>query len=91
MDDWLIFLLGVGLIIISMILIVVTKKLDTKYKARRAAKAREAAGAGAAAGAEAALGGEDPYAGLEVGRIYQMENGDIAKYIGDGKFLRVKK
>ncbi|HJJ56130.1 MAG TPA: hypothetical protein O0X14_01340 [Methanocorpusculum sp.] len=85
MDDWLIFLLGVVMIIISMILIVVTKKLDTKYKARRAAKARKAAGA------EAALGGEDPYAGLEVGRIYQMENGDIAKYIGDGKFLRVKK
>ncbi|HJJ48671.1 MAG TPA: hypothetical protein O0X39_06770 [Methanocorpusculum sp.] len=84
MEQWAVFLLGVGFIILSIILVYVTKKLDTRYKAHRAAKLREKAG-------EAAVPEADLYKDLEVGRIYQMENGDIAKYIGDGKFLRVKK
>jgi len=28
--------------------------------------------------------------GFVIGRIYQMEDGSLAKYVGDGKFIKVK-
>jgi len=27
--------------------------------------------------------------GFQIGRVYQMEDGSLAKYIGDGKFVKV--
>lgn len=32
----------------------------------------------------------DAFAGFVVGRIYQMEDGSFAKYVGKGKFVKVK-
>lgn len=63
-------------IFVCLVVIVVTKKLELGLKKKKMPKPVE---------------GTDPYANLKIGQIYQMENGDIAKYVGDGKFLKVKK
>ena len=79
MADIVTFLVGLGIcIVVAVGLTVLQMKLRKKSDGRKAAQEKKAAGA--------ALANEK----FVVGRIYQMPDKSLAKYIGDNKFLKVK-
>ena len=79
MDDIAIFLIGLGIcIVVAVGLTIVQMKLRKKTDERKATRGKKEA--------EAAAANEK----FVVGRIYQMPDKSLAKYIGDNKFLKVK-
>ncbi|MDO5847868.1 MAG: hypothetical protein Q4Q20_06230 [Methanocorpusculum sp.] len=79
MADITVFLIGLGIcIVVAVGLTIVQIKLRKKADERKASQGKKAA--------DAALANEK----FVVGRIYQMPDKSLAKYIGDNKFLKVK-
>ena len=78
MADIVTFLVGLGIcIVVAVGLTVLQMKLRKKSDARKAAADKTSAAAAA----------NEKFV---VGRIYQMPDKSLAKYIGDNKFLKVK-
>ena len=72
------FLLFLGLCVV---VAVGTTILQYQLRKRRSARAKQETNVPAK---------QDPSPQFVVGRIYQMEDGSLAKYIGDDQFLKVK-
>lgn len=71
------WLLFIGLILLCFIIIILSAGLERSL--RRAKKEKEQA-----------KGVESQPAFVE-GQVYQMEDGSLAKYAGNGKFLKIKR
>ena len=78
MADIVTFLIGLGIcVVVAVGLTVLQMKLRKKADARKAAADKTSAVAAA----------NEKFV---IGRIYQMPDGSLAKYVGDGRFLKVK-
>ena len=78
MADIVTFIIGLVICVaFAVVLTIVQLKLRKKADARKAAADKTSAAAAA----------NEKFV---IGRIYQMPDGSLAKYVGDGRFLKVK-
>ena len=71
------WLLVIGFILLCLLIIVITAVLEKRLRKKQ--KENEPAKSG------------ETQPDFVVGQVYQMEDGSLAKYAGNGKFLKIKR
>ena len=78
----------IGFIILCMIVVLVVSKLEKKLNKSLPETNQQSNSPEMGRGA---LSEEEDFSAFIVGQVYQMEDGSLAKYAGNGKFLKIKR